>query len=103
VKYQLNMLIKTISYTLEYAGKRPNELDWKLTGGDVRAVEGSYRFRRIDGEHTEATCAQAVDVGFWIPGPIRKTFERTALIDSVREFKKAAEQRARSFGRTQTA
>jgi hypothetical protein len=44
-----------------------------------------------------------VDVGFWIPGPIRKTFERTALIDSVREFKKAAEQRARSFGRTQTA
>jgi ribosome-associated toxin RatA of RatAB toxin-antitoxin module len=102
VKYQLNMLIKTISYTLEYVGRRPSELDWKLAAGDVRAVEGSYRFRSIDAEHTEATCTQAVDVGFWIPGPIRKTFERTALIDSVREFKKAAEQRARSLGRTQT-
>jgi uncharacterized membrane protein len=96
IEYKLNMLVKTISYTLRYEGTRPNALDWKLLSGDVKDVQGSYRFVELEPGVTEATCTQGVDVGFWIPGPLRRGFEKTALVDSVREFKKAAEDRARS-------
>jgi hypothetical protein len=36
-----------------------------------------------------------VDVGFWIPGPLRRIFERQALRESVLEFKAEAERRAK--------
>jgi uncharacterized membrane protein len=94
VEYKLHMLIKTISYTLEYEGERPTLLTWKLIRGDLTDVQGTYRFVELEPAVTEATCTQGVDIGFWIPGPLRRTFERTALVDSVREFKKAAERRA---------
>jgi len=96
VRYELNMIVKTVTYTLSYAGARPGKLDWKLVEGDVKNVEGSYVFTSLEPDVTEAACSQGVDVGFWIPGPLRRTFERTALVDSVREFKKAAEERARA-------
>ena len=91
VRYDLNMVIKTITYTLDYRSRRPEELTWKLRVGDVNDVEGSYVLRAIDDRTTEATCTQAIDIGFWIPGPLKRTFEKSALGDSVREFKKAAE------------
>jgi ribosome-associated toxin RatA of RatAB toxin-antitoxin module len=95
VRYGLDMVLKTISYTLAYKSRRPQELTWKLVEGDVRDVEGIYTFTALEPDLTEAECRQAVDVGFWIPGPLRRTFERSAVADSVREFKAAAEARAR--------
>lgn len=94
VEYTLNMVLKTISYTLAYESERPSLLTWKLVAGDIKDVEGTYRFVKLEGGLTEATCTQAVDVGFWIPGPLRRGFEKSAVMDSVREFKKAAEARA---------
>jgi ribosome-associated toxin RatA of RatAB toxin-antitoxin module len=96
VKYDLHMIIKTITYTLAYESERPTLLTWELVEGDVKDVEGTYRFTSLEYGLTEATCTQAVDVGFWIPGPLRRGFEKSAVQDSVREFKKAAEDRARA-------
>ena len=94
VGYSLDMMIKTLRYTLAYESERPNRLTWKLTQGDVSDVQGSYEFVALESDVTEATCTQGIDVGFWIPGPLRRTFERSALSDSVGEFKKMAEARA---------
>ena len=93
VEFELNMIVKTIRYVLQYQGERPNKLIWKMTEGDVTGVEGSYTFTKLDDKVCEAECAQSVDVGFYIPGPIKRTIERSALADSVREFKKAVEER----------
>jgi len=94
VRYGLNMIVKTITYTLEYESVPPNTLTWRSIDGDIRAIEGSYRFVELEPGLTEATCTQSVDVGFWIPGPLKRTFEKSALGDSVRELKTAAEARA---------
>ena len=40
---------------------------WRLVEGDVQDVEGAYRFDEADGA-TTATCTQAIDLGFWVPG-----------------------------------
>jgi hypothetical protein len=95
VAFALDMTLKTVRYVLEYAWEPPHAARWRLVEGDVRDVQGSYAFEETDGR-TTATCSQSVDVGFWIPGPIRRTFERKALRDSVEEFKTAVESRART-------
>lgn len=94
VEYELHAIVKTIRYTLSYQSRRPTELTWKMTAGDLAAIKGSYKLIELEPGLTEATCTQALDIGFWVPGPLRRIFEQSALVDSVREFKKAAEERA---------
>lgn len=91
VRYELNMVIKTITYTLAYEADPPGLIRWTLVEGDVNDVEGTYTLESLEDDVTEACCAQSVDIGFWIPGPIKRTFEKSALVDSVRELKSAIE------------
>ena len=90
VEFQMNMTIKTLRYVLEYEYDRPRGARWHLVEGDVAGVEGDYRFEESGGK-TRATCNQAIDVGFWVPGFLRSTFEAKALHDSVEEFRTAVE------------
>jgi uncharacterized membrane protein len=93
VEFILDMRIKTIRYVLEYTYDRPRGATWHLVEGDVKDVEGSYRFDETPAGVT-ATCSQAVDLGFWVPGFIRSLAEAKALRDSVEEFKAAVETRS---------
>ena len=94
VRFELNAILKTITYTLDYSSQRPGLLEWKMAGGDLKDIEGRYDLVELEPGLTEATCTQAIDVGMWVPGMVRRAFEQTAVRDSVREFKKAAEDRA---------
>jgi len=95
VEMELDARVRKIRYVLEYRYKKPREATWTLAEGDVKSVVGSYRFRK-KGSATEATCTQAIDLGFWLPGPLRRAGERTALKQSVEEFKSAVEKRSRA-------
>ena len=93
VEFQLDMTIKTLRYVLEYEYQQPHGATWHLVEGDVAGVDGDYHFEP-SGAGTRATCNQAIDVGFWVPGFLRKTFEAKALQDSVEEFRVAVERGA---------
>jgi uncharacterized membrane protein len=93
VEFVLDMTIKTIRYVLEYEYEPPHGASWTLIEGDVKSVEGTYRFDDTPAGVT-ASCSQAVDIGFWVPGFIRSLAEAKALRDSVEEFKRAVETRA---------
>lgn len=93
VEFELDMKIRTVHYVLEYRYQRPNRLDWKLVEGDVESVEGTYTFEPVGKQKTKTTCEQAVSVGFWIPGPIRRIAEQKALKDAVLELKAEVERR----------
>jgi len=96
VEMTLDMKIRNVRYVLEYSYDLPARAEWHLVEGDVAGVEGSYTFEQIDHTHTRATCRQTVDLGFWVPGPLRRLIERQALRDSVLEFKAEAERRSRA-------
>ena len=99
VAFTLDMTLKTLRYVLEYTYEPPHTARWHLVeSGDVKNVEGSYRFEKA-GNQVRATCSQTIDLGFWVPGPIRRPLEQKALRDSVEEFKRAVEQRARTAAR----
>jgi polyketide cyclase/dehydrase/lipid transport protein len=93
VAFSLDMTLKTVRYTLHYDYDPPRGGHWHLVESpDVKDVHGSYVFEPA-GAHTRATCTQTIDIGFWVPGPIRRPFEQKALRDSVEEFKRAVETR----------
>lgn len=94
VEMTLDMKIKSVRYVLQYEYDLPRVARWHLVEGDVAGIVGSYEFEEIDARHTRITCKQAVDLGFWVPGPLRRVIERQALRDSVAEFKTEAERRA---------
>ena len=98
VEFEIDAKVKTIRYVLEYAYKKPSQLTWKAIEGDVRSIEGAYRLRKLGANQTEATCRQEIELGFWMPGPLRKLAERTALTQSVTEFKAAVEGRLGKAG-----
>jgi len=98
VEMTLDMKIKNVRYVLEYTYDLPRRASWRLVEGDVSGIVGSYEFVSIDDGRTRTTCSQAVDLGFWIPGPLRRVIERQALRDSVLEFKAEAERRAHERG-----
>jgi len=93
VEFTIDMRIRTVRYVLEYAAKPPTELTWHSVEGDIESIEGRYRFRKLGPGLTEATCRQEIQLGFWLPGPLRKLAERTALQQSVSEFKTEVERR----------
>jgi uncharacterized membrane protein len=102
VEFHANMKVRTVRYVLEYEYQKPGELTWHSVDGDVASIEGSYHFVKRDAK-TDVTCRQAIDLGFWVPGTLRNLAERTALRQSVLEFKEEVERRIaakHSGGRT---
>jgi hypothetical protein len=97
VEFELDMKLKTVRYVLAYRWEPPHRLTWKMVEGDLSDIVGSYLFEPLDDQHTKATCSQAVAVGFWVPGFLQRTFEQTALRQSVLEFKTEAERRAQAL------
>ena len=95
VEFSIDMKLKSIRYVLEYAYEKPARLTWHSIDGDVESIHGSYLFEKLGPQRSRVTCRQAIAVGFWVPGPIRKVLEASALRQSVLEFKAAAEAAAK--------
>jgi ribosome-associated toxin RatA of RatAB toxin-antitoxin module len=93
VEFHIDMRFKSIRYVLEYAYEKPEELTWVSVDGDIESIEGAYHFSKLSPKVTEAACRQAVRIGFWVPGPLRRLAERSALQQSVDEFKVEVERR----------
>lgn len=91
VEFFIDAKVKSIRYVLEYTAKKPSQLTWKAVDGDIESIVGAYRFRKLGPQRTEASCRQEITLGFWLPGPLRRLAERTALAQSVNEFKAFAE------------
>lgn len=96
VEFVIEIPLRKIRYVLEYDYRRPNRLTWRSVDGDVRSIQGEYRFRKKGKRSTEATCRQAIDLGFWLPGPVRRILEQGALQRSVLEFRDEVHRRGTS-------
>src|SRR5258706_14843624 len=56
VRFELDAILKTITYTLAYESEKPTRLTWKMTAGDLKAIEGEYQLLELEPGLTEATC-----------------------------------------------
>lgn len=94
VEFRIAISLMKFRYVLRYSYRKPSHAKWHAVEGDVQSIEGDYSFRKLGADQTDASCRQAVSIGFWVPGPIRTAVEQSALRDAVDEFKTEVERRA---------
>ena len=93
VAFAIDITIRTVRYTLAYTYDLPGKFSWRMTEGDLTSVEGFYELTE-DESGTVCTCHQSVETGFWIPGPLRRIAEGSALRNSLEELSREVLRRA---------
>lgn len=91
VRMEVDAKFRTVAYTLEYDyGNAPGGFSWRLIEGDLRQLEGSYRFNEWD-DGTEITYGLTIDPGFPVPKLIKRQAERIIVRSALEELKARVE------------
>lgn len=91
VYYEVDALVKKVSYTLEYDYSGwPKYFTWKLRDGDIKSLNGKYSFEEFD-EVTEVSYELSVDPGFKIPEPLRRRAEKQVVSMALKGLKQRVE------------
>ena len=90
--FQVDAMMKEITYTLEYVHDAPNLMSWNaIPGDDIREMQGSYEFTDNGNGTTTVVYALKVDPAFSVPGFIRRQAEKTLIGIALRGLKQATE------------
>lgn len=94
VETTINALIKKVRYVMRNHFDRPHRIWWEYLEGDVRSIDGEYRFTQLDDGSTQVECTLEIDPGSFVPGPIKKLLAETSLRGSLEQLKERAESLA---------
>src|SRR3954469_3019492 len=73
--------VRELKYRLRYKNETPGRMSWTSVDGDVKDVNGEYRFEPVDGGRTRVTFRLEVD-----PGRRLGVLLRGPLADKVRDY-----------------
>jgi ribosome-associated toxin RatA of RatAB toxin-antitoxin module len=86
VAFGIDAKVKRVSYTLRYhLDEGPHRIWWEFVEGDVNDVAGEYVFEE-DGEGTLATYRLDIELGRFVPGPVKKVLTESVMKQSVQEL-----------------
>ena len=89
--FTIDGMMKPIPYTLVYEYDEPQTISWDAEpGSDIKEMKGSYQFKTID-SGTEVVYALRVELGFTLPGFVRRQAERQIVGVALRGLKRQAE------------
>jgi hypothetical protein len=93
VEFRAAAFGRSTHYTLRYDySAAPEVLSWKLSSGDLmRACDGSYTFRAVEGGRTEVHYTLAIELVVPLPGFVKRRAE-VRILNTVRELKSRVEQ-----------
>lgn len=88
----VDAMLKKLRYVLVYEYDQPCEVSWvSEEGGDVRHIEGAYRFEDLGDGTTLVTYELGVDPGFTVPGFMLRTAEKKIASAALNGLKDRAE------------
>jgi hypothetical protein len=91
VRMKVDAKVRKVEYIVRYHYDLPNGLGWKQESGDLKENTGEYTFVATDDGTTEVTVDIVAEVGFFVPGPMKKLIRDQSLKNSLRELKKRVE------------
>ena len=87
--------VREITYRLRYAYDEPSRMSWTYVEGDMKDVNGEYRFEPLGGGRTRVTFRLHVDpgrrLGLLLRGPIADKVRDYVLGQTLHEFKSEVE------------
>jgi ribosome-associated toxin RatA of RatAB toxin-antitoxin module len=91
VEAVLDLKLRTIRYVNRYSYEEPTHLWWSSIDGDIKRIDGEYRFEDQGDGTTRMTFTLDVDPGMFVPGPIKKMMSEGMAKNSVRDLKARVE------------
>jgi uncharacterized membrane protein len=88
VRMKVDAKVRKVEYIVRYSYDLPNSLSWKQESGDLKENTGKYTFAARDDSGTDVTVDIVAEVGFFVPGPMKKLIREQSLKNSLRELKK---------------
>src|SRR5437773_1364993 len=87
VEAVLDLKLRTIHYVNRYSYEEPTRLWWSSIEGDIKRIDGEYRFEDQGDATTRMTFTLDVDPGMFVPGPVKKMLTEGMARNSVRDLK----------------
>jgi ribosome-associated toxin RatA of RatAB toxin-antitoxin module len=88
--------VRTLRYRLRYAYDAPRGMSWALVDGDVKGLDGDYRFEALDGGRTRVTFRLSVDpgrrLGLLLRGPLATEVRDYVMGTTLDELKATVER-----------
>jgi uncharacterized membrane protein len=91
VEFSIDAKVKKVRYVLRYFFEEPTRAWWEFVEGDIKSVEGEYRFEEVEPGLTRMTYRLAMDPGAFLPGPIKKVLVNVVMKGSVEDLKRHVE------------
>lgn len=91
IRMKVDAKVKKVEYIVRYTYDLPNGFSWEQESGDLKENTGAYTFSPRDDGSTDVTVDIVAEVGFFVPGPMKKLIREQSLKNSLRELKKRVE------------
>jgi uncharacterized membrane protein len=88
VRMKVDAKVRKVEYVVRYSYDLPNSLSWQQVSGDLKENTGTYTFTPREDGSTDVTVDIVAEVGFFVPGPMKKLIREQSLKNSIRELKK---------------
>ena len=93
VQFEVDAMVKVITYILTYTFDRPKLMSWVAEPGeDIREMVGSYELTELESGGTDVVYALSVDYGFPLPGFLRRQAEKQLVSTALRGLRKRVRQ-----------
>jgi hypothetical protein len=91
VAFQIDVKVRSVSYTLDYSYDEPGLLSWEFVEGDVNDVDGEFVLEDLGDGTTLATYSLRIDPGVWMPGKLVSVLTDQVMQRSVDDLKTRVE------------
>ena len=92
IRMKVDAKVKKVGYIVKYDySQAPNSISWDQESGDLTENRGRHTFTPKDDGSTDVTVDIVAEVGFFVPGPMKKLIREQSLKNSIRELKKRVE------------
>lgn len=88
VRMKVDAKVRKVEYVVRYSYDLPHSLSWEQVSGDLKENTGRYTFAPRDDGSTDVTVDIVAEVGFFVPGPMKKLIREQSLKNSIRELQK---------------
>jgi ribosome-associated toxin RatA of RatAB toxin-antitoxin module len=87
VRYEADVRIRRVTYTLRHTYERPNRIFSEYVEGDFRRFEGDWSLTDLDGGRCKARLWLRIDPGLPLPGRIVRMLQGRVLNTAVEELR----------------
>jgi uncharacterized membrane protein len=88
IRMKVDAKVRKVEYVVRYTYDLPHSFSWEQVNGDLKENTGKYTFAPRDDGGTDVTVDIVAEVGFFVPGPMKKLIRDQSLKNSMRDLKK---------------